>query len=105
MSAGLSFIRACIDNSARGTFTGVGRSFYTEEEYRIFDFVQGYLTRYGALPTYSVMVENQMALASATGPVDYHLNRLSNRVKAILLNKRFCAVQYSPIAFAESSGL
>lgn len=49
------------------------------EEHRVLDFVSTYLTRYGMLPAYNIMLENQMATPAATGPVEYHLQRLSDR--------------------------
>lgn len=79
MSAGLTFIRACIDNGARSEFLAARRELFTEEEFRILDFVTAFLTRYGQLPDYAVMLENHMATPTATGPVDYHLQRLSDR--------------------------
>lgn len=79
MSAGLTFIRACVDHGARTEFQSARREMFTPEEFRVLDFVTGYLTRYGQLPDYGVMVENQMATPLATGPVDYHLQRLSDR--------------------------
>lgn len=79
MSAGLTFIRACIDHGARTEFQSVPRHMYTEEEFRVLDFVEGFLRRYGHMPTYAIMLENQMATPAATGTVDYHLQRLSDR--------------------------
>jgi replicative DNA helicase len=79
MSAGLSFIRACIDNGARSTFATAPVEFFTEEETRTYQFVVGFLSRYGALPSMDALRENGLALPVATGPVDYHLQRISDR--------------------------
>lgn len=79
MSAGLTFIRACIDNGARSDFQSARREMFTEEEHRVLDFVSAYLARHGQLPSYAVMIENNMATPIATGPVAYHLDRLSDR--------------------------
>lgn len=79
MSAGLTFIRACVDHGARSEFQAARRDLFTPEEHRVLDFVTTYLTRHGQLPAYAVMVENNMATPIATGPVAYHLDRLSDR--------------------------
>jgi replicative DNA helicase len=79
MSAGLTFIRACVDHGARADFQAASRTMFAPEEHRVLDFVSAYLQRYGQLPSYSIMLENQMATPAATGPVDYHLQRLSDR--------------------------
>lgn len=79
MSAGLTFIRACVDHGSRAEFQSARRELFTEDEHRVLDFVTAFLRRHGQLPDYPVMLENQMATPGATGPVDYHLQRLYDR--------------------------
>jgi replicative DNA helicase len=68
-----------IDNGSRQTFSVCRPELFTDIEQRHFTFVQEFLSRYGGLPSYQVMVENQLQLPAATGPVEYHLTRLTDR--------------------------
>jgi len=79
MSAGLAFLRSVIDNGSRQTFVAARIELFTELEHRHYLFVQNFLGRYGGLPSYQIMIENQLALPPAHGPVEYHLARLADR--------------------------
>lgn len=79
MSAGLTFIRACIDNGARSAFQSAPLTFFTEQEERVLRFVQQHVAQYGGLPSMAVLNENGLNLPQATSTVEYHLQRLSDR--------------------------
>jgi replicative DNA helicase len=68
-----------IDNSSRQTFQSCRPELFTEQELRHYEFVRQFLTRYGGMPAYPVMVENNLQLPAAAGPVEYHLQRLADR--------------------------
>lgn len=79
MSAGLAFLRSVIDNSSRQTFVACRPELFVETEQRHYEFVRGFINRFGGMPSYQIMVENNLQLPLAHGPVDYHLTRLVDR--------------------------
>jgi len=79
MSAGLLFIRSCVDHGARNVFSTADETLFTEEEQRAHTFVTRYVNQYGSMPTYAVLQENRLALPPTTGTIDYHTQRLADR--------------------------
>lgn len=79
MSAGLSFLSACILNGARSTFVSARHELYTDTELPHVNFATTYLTNYGGLPSHAIMLEQRLPLPSVDGPVSYYSSRLSDR--------------------------
>lgn len=57
----------------------VPRELFVETEHRHYDFVMDFVSRHGGLPPLPIMVENQLGMPIANGPVDYYIERLSDR--------------------------
>ena len=78
MSAGLTFIRACVDYGSRSEFQTARREMIAVEEHRVSDFVTVDLRRHGQLPAYPVMLEKQYGDATVIGCLEprWHTARL-----------------------------
>lgn len=79
MSAGLNFIRACVDHGARVSFGQMPRRLFVETEHGHYDFVAAFVSRHGYMPPLPVMLENRLGMPNAPGPVDYYMERLIDR--------------------------
>lgn len=79
MSAGLNLLRSVIDNGSRTTLRTLPRILFAEEEHFVLDFVMRYVDQYGGLPSMQVLRENGLSLPDASGPLEYHVDRLGQR--------------------------
>jgi replicative DNA helicase len=79
MSAALQAIRSIIDNSSRSTMRVLTPALFMEEEAATYDFLTAFYQRHGALPSVEIMRQNGFVLPSATGPLNYYIDRLRDR--------------------------
>ncbi len=79
MSAGLNFIRKCIDESNLKIFRQVGEAYYLESELDAYRFVRDYVATYNSLPDVETISENNLNIPSGRRNTD--LEYLAARVR------------------------
>jgi len=78
-STALQALRAVIDAGSRTTMRSLSPGLFFPEEQSAYDFLSGFYQRHGSLPSVDIMRQNGFNLPTATGPLDYWIDRLRDR--------------------------
>lgn len=89
MSMGLNALRGVIDSQSLTAFRSLKREWFLEEEEEAFDFIRDHFRRYNSLPDIKTVKENGIDLKVIRQPLDYYIDRLSERAIFNAVNDRF----------------